>query len=246
MSDWLAQHWTAAIALALAGFWKRGGIWDNWRGTPVWSAGGVHLDPQTWVLLRTTLTHVMQDSGVHHFGHLLVQFGHLWRVHILGHVSAWCRKQICWISQSSGPDLYPACPLTFEEAFDAAHLLDHLSKLGVLRQQLLDVSGGHSRPTSYSLDSVWLLTEQLGAVFTVQLWKHVFSIVSRDHEKREARECDGGKGQLTHVTLVIHAVHDGHQLLQSSHRLLFVSFTHKICTEAWNHPLNASQGGGGG
>lgn len=23
------------------------------------------------------LTHVMQDSGVHHFGHLLVQFGHL-------------------------------------------------------------------------------------------------------------------------------------------------------------------------
>lgn len=64
---------------------------------------------------------------------------------------------------------FPASPVTFKEAFDAAHLLDHLSKLGVLRKQLLDVSGGHSRPTGYSLDSVWLLTKQLGTIFTVQL-----------------------------------------------------------------------------
>lgn len=62
-------------------------------------------------------------------------------------------------------------------------------------------------------------------------------------EKHEVKMCNSCKEQLTRVTLVIHTVHDGHQLLQSCHWLLFISFTHKICTKAWNHPLNASQGG---
>lgn len=60
---------------------------------------------------------------------------------------------------------------TFKEAFDASHLLDHLGKLGVLGQQLLDISGDNSRPPSYPLDPVRLLTEQLGPIFTVQLWR---------------------------------------------------------------------------
>lgn len=111
---------------------------------------------------------------------------------------------------------FPAAPVTFKEAFDAAHLLDHLSKLGVLCKQLLDVSGGHSRASSYSLDSVWLLTKQLGTIFTVQLCKQ-FSIIYRYGEKHEVKESDGWKRPLTHVTLVVHAVHDGHQLLQSCH-----------------------------
>lgn len=33
---------------------------------------------------------------------------------------------------------------TFEEPLDATHLLDHLSKLGILGEQLLDVPGGDS------------------------------------------------------------------------------------------------------
>lgn len=60
---------------------------------------------------------------------------------------------------------------TFKEAFDASHLLDHLGKLGVLGQQLLDISGDNSRPPSHPLDPVRLLTEQLGPIFTVQLWR---------------------------------------------------------------------------
>ena len=44
-----------------------------------------------------------------------------------------------------------------------------------------------------------------------------------------------------YVTLVVHAVHDGHQLLQSCHRLLFISFTHEVGAKTRNHPLNASQ-----
>lgn len=60
---------------------------------------------------------------------------------------------------------------TFKEAFDASHLLDHLGKLGVLGQQLLDISGDNSRTPSHPLDPVRLLTEQLGSIFTVQLWR---------------------------------------------------------------------------
>ena len=40
-------------------------------------------------------------------------------------------------------------------------------------------------------------------------------------------------GKLTH--LIIHAVHDGHELLQSGLTLLFTTFGHKILTEPGNH-----------
>lgn len=46
------------------------------------------------------------------------------------------------------------------------------------------------------------------------------------------------------LTLVIHAVHDGHQLLQPGHGLLFVAFAHEVGSKAWDHALNASQRGG--
>lgn len=45
-------------------------------------------------------------------------------------------------------------------------------------------------------------------------------------------------------TLVIHAVHDGHQLLQPGHGLLLVAFAHEVGPKAWDHPLNASRRGG--
>ena len=40
-------------------------------------------------------------------------------------------------------------------------------------------------------------------------------------------------GKLTH--LIIHAVHDGHELLQSGLTFLFTTFGHKILTEPGNH-----------
>lgn len=42
------------------------------------------------------------------------------------------------------------------------------------------------------------------------------------------------------ITLVIHAVHDSHQLLQPGHGLLLVAFAHEVCPKAGDHPLNAS------
>lgn len=62
----------------------------------------------------------------------------------------------------------PESSRTFEQAFDAPHLLHHLGELGVLSEQLLDVSGGHAGPPGHSLDPVGLPAEQLGSVFTVQ------------------------------------------------------------------------------
>lgn len=46
------------------------------------------------------------------------------------------------------------------------------------------------------------------------------------------------------LTLVIHAVHDGHQLLQPGHGLLLIAFAHEVGPKAWDHALNASQRGG--
>lgn len=66
---------------------------------------------------------------------------------------------------------------TFEQSLDAAHLLDHLGELGVLSQQLLDVSGGDSGPPGHPLDPVGLLTEQLSSIFTVQFLRKT----DRDH-----------------------------------------------------------------
>lgn len=47
------------------------------------------------------------------------------------------------------------------------------------------------------------------------------------------------------LTLVIHTVHDGHQLLQPGHGLLLIAFAHEVGPEAWDHPLKASQKAGG-
>ena len=36
-----------------------------------------------------TRTHLLEDPGVHHLGHLLIEFGHLRRIHIFTHVTSW-------------------------------------------------------------------------------------------------------------------------------------------------------------
>ena len=65
---------------------------------------------------NTSLTHLLQHTRVHHFGHLLVELGHLRGVDVLRHVAA------------------------LEEALDAAHLLHHLRELGVLLEQIVDLT----------------------------------------------------------------------------------------------------------
>jgi len=45
---------------------------------------------------------------------------------------------------------------TFEKAFDSTHLLHHLGKLGVLRQQLIDCGAGDAGAASHSRHSAWL------------------------------------------------------------------------------------------
>ena len=57
---------------------------------------------------------------------------------------------------------------TFEKAFDSTHLLHHLSKLGVLREQLVDSGTGHASATSNPRHSAGLTREQLGAFVAVQ------------------------------------------------------------------------------
>ena len=41
-------------------------------------------------------------------------------------------------------------------------------------------------------------------------------------------------------TFIIHAVHYGHESLQSSHGLSLVPLTHEVWTETWNHALGCS------
>ena len=53
---------------------------------------------------------------IDHFGHLLVELAHLRGVDVLRHVAA------------------------LEEALDAAHLLHHLRELGVLLEQIVDLT----------------------------------------------------------------------------------------------------------
>ena len=43
------------------------------------------------------------------------------------------------------------------------------------------------------------------------------------------------------VTLVVHAVHDGHELLQSGHGLLLVAFAHEVCSKPGDHALKQPQ-----
>lgn len=58
--------------------------------------------------------------------------------------------------------------ITFKQAFNASHLLDHLGKLCVLCEQLLYIPGSHSRSPGHSLDAVRLFTEELGTIFVVK------------------------------------------------------------------------------
>ena len=59
-------------------------------------------------------------------------------------------------------------PLTFEKSFDTSHLFYHLCKFGILCQKFLDISCWHPRSSCYSLDSSWLLTEDLGTISAVK------------------------------------------------------------------------------
>lgn len=97
------------------------------------------------------LTHVVEHPWVHHLRHLLVQFGHLGRVHVLRHVAPWwtdththteCAPYPQTADPSQEPIYGPIC-LTFEKSLDAPHLLDHLGELCVLGEQLLDIPGGN-------------------------------------------------------------------------------------------------------
>jgi hypothetical protein len=59
---------------------------------------------------------------------------------------------------------------TFEETLDATHLFHHLSKFGVLLEELLNLIRRHARSTGNPLNTP-LLLEQLGSFMTVELCK---------------------------------------------------------------------------
>lgn len=96
------------------------------------------------------------------------------------------------------PPCLGCCQVTFKEPFDASHLLDHLSKLGVLSEELLDVSGGHPWASGHPLDPVGLLTEQLCSVFAVQLCT----------EDNQSDQLDQSQTSLTRERPVRPALHD--------------------------------------
>lgn len=150
------------------------------------------------------------------------------------------RKRVCLIIQSTGRDLLSCVPL-----WPLKRPLMPPIFLTIWANLVYCVSNSWTSlvATPEPRATLWILfgclLNSLAPSLLSSSEKTVFNHLSL------SSECDGCKGQLTHVTLVVHAVHDGHQLLQSCHWLLFISFTHKICTEAWNHALNASQGGEG-
>ena len=47
----------------------------------------------------------------------------------------------------------------------------------------------------------------------------------------------GIKGLKRLLTPVIHAVHDGHEALESLHALLLAALRQEVRTEAWQHAL---------
>ena len=145
----------------------------------------------------------MEDPGIHHLHHVLVEFCHLGRVDIFGHVAA------------------------LEESFNASHLFNHLSKLSVLLEQFLDHGVRSARSHGHSCHPAGLPREQLGSLWTVQLWTMYFII---NNQLKLHHNCDDN-------TLIIHAVHDGHELLQLSHRLLLIAFRQEVISESRNHVL---------
>ena len=44
--------------------------------------------------MQSLLTHLLKNSGIHHFSHLLIKFGHLWWIYVFTHVATWKRKKI--------------------------------------------------------------------------------------------------------------------------------------------------------
>lgn len=89
--------------------------------------------------------HLLQHPGVDHAGHLLVEARHLCGIHIFGHVAA------------------------LKQPLDAAHLLDHGRKLGILRYQLLHLALHNASALSHAHHPALLLAKQLGTVTVVQL-----------------------------------------------------------------------------
>lgn len=138
----------------------------------------------------------MKHSGIHHFSHLLVQFRHLWRVDVLGHVPSFktmiqwvtdfkCLKCFLNVSCLAGLQALDTNHSTFKQAFDASHFLDHLRKLCVLGEQLLYIPGSHSRSPGHSLDAVRLFTEELGAILVVEFWVGKSTLCSLNRSSSE-------------------------------------------------------------
>ena len=59
---------------------------------------------------------------------------------------------------------------TVEQAFGSAHLFDYLSKLGVLRDEILDFFGRDASASSHSVISARRLGEYFGAIWRVKLY----------------------------------------------------------------------------
>ena len=84
----------------------------------------------------------------------------------LFHFLAWRGEKGPW-SLGKVPPLESSV-LTFEESLDSAHLLDHGSKLGVLRQKLLHLSNWCTSTPCHPCSTTWLARKKLRTIGVVQ------------------------------------------------------------------------------
>lgn len=101
-------------------------------------------------------SHLVENSGIHHLGHLLVELGHLGLIDILGSVAS------------------------LEQTFNAAHPLNDCGELGVLGDEVFDFFFRDSRALRDPDDSAVLFGEEFGAVSVVQ-----FCVVHGVHHRHE-------------------------------------------------------------
>lgn len=120
-------------------------------------AAGALLQLPHHVVQAGHAAHLLEDPRVHHFGHLLVQFGHLGLVDVFGHVAA------------------------FEQALDAAHFFYDGCKLGVLSNEVFHVPFCDPSALGHSGDARRLLGEQFCAIAMVE-----FAFVHGVHNGHEA------------------------------------------------------------